>query len=152
MIATGNHYNFTIAARSTTLLKNPPAASPSDTRKCSDFRVSTKRKPASFLAVSVQKSEHFWTLAGEAAQGFLKGTCLFGMSPLIAFFWSFSWRSKKRTLLHSQRKQHMFFAQNGRNKFVPNADFREGFFQIVDGTGKKHYTAFVRKRFQFGKL
>ena len=82
-------------------LCTPPAASPSDTRKCADFRASTLRKPISFRVVSVQKSEHFWTLAGEAAQGFLKGwrctqwigismiaggnhtilLCLFGMSP-----------------------------------------------------------------------
>jgi hypothetical protein len=46
----------------------------------------------------------------------------------------------------------MFFAQNGRNEFVPNADFLGRAFQIVDVSGKKHYTAIVRKRFHFGKL
>ena len=39
------------------------------------------KKPIGFRAVSIQKSEHFWMLDGEAAQGFLKGTCLFVMSP-----------------------------------------------------------------------
>ena len=69
------------ALRKCALLKDPPAASPSDSRKCTDFRKSTKKKLAAFASVSVQKSGHFWTLAGDAAQGFLKGTCLFVMSP-----------------------------------------------------------------------
>ena len=38
-------------------------------------------KTFDFCIVGVQKSEHFWTPVGDAAQGFLKGTCLFGMSP-----------------------------------------------------------------------
>ena len=34
-----------------------------------------------FLRVDAGKSEHFPVSGGDAAQGFLKGTCLFGMSP-----------------------------------------------------------------------
>ena len=40
-----------------------------------------RENPPDFTDVSVQKSGHFWTLDGVAAQGFLKGTCLFEMSP-----------------------------------------------------------------------
>ena len=74
MIATGNHFNSQFAARSTTPLVSP-AASPSDSRKCSDFRESTGRKLATFCVVSVQKSGHFWTLDGDAA-GVSKGVVL----------------------------------------------------------------------------
>ena len=82
---------------------------------------------------------------------FLRGSAELSAS-LSRVLWLLSWRNKKVTYLHHSQNECMFFAQNGRNEFVPNADFLGGGSQIVDGTGKKHYTAFVRKRFHFGKL
>ena len=66
-------------------LCTPPAASPSEARKCADFRASALRKPISFRVVSVQKSEHFWTLAGEAAGGVHRGGRIFVAPPLCRF-------------------------------------------------------------------
>ena len=55
-------------------LCTPPAASPVDTGKWSDFPVSNLKKPVSFCALNVQKPGHLWTLVGNAA-GDSKGWC-----------------------------------------------------------------------------
>ena len=112
MIATGNHDYYKFAARSTTPLETP-AATPSDTRKCPDFRASTERNLPAFFIVGVQKSEHFWTPAGEAAGGVHRGgwcsaqriinhddcrwqsyqnSCIFVAPPLCRVLWLLSWR------------------------------------------------------------
>ena len=90
------------------------------------------KNPASLWTVSVQKSEHFWTLAGEAAQGFLKGTCLFGMSPWVAFFWYFSWRPRK---VHALRPPKTY--QTATIQFWERALYKKVF--IVDMCNFHYY-------------
>ena len=81
-----------------------PAATPSDTRKCPDFRASTERNLPAFFIVGVQKSEHFWTPAGEAAGGVHRGGRIFVAPPLWRILWLLSWRDKK-VILPQRRLQ-----------------------------------------------